>query len=288
MATTEHGWWNGAGEDSNNLFVFNSEMSVVGGISDIAVGEQIYAARFAGNRAFLVTFRQIDRLFAVDLTDPANPTIVGQLTLPGYSNFLLPYDENHLIGIGKDVIIAEDHSDGDVPWNGAAFFQGMKLAMFDVTDLHNPVLLHSVSIGDRGTESPALYDPHAILFDRPSNLLAFPVSVAEVQNPDPGEPWQWGETVFQGVQVYDVSSENGFVLRGEITQIPDGHNIWDDWDKHIDRVLSIGPDFFTLSLGELKATYIDTLSDIGTLELPPPPGWEGVIVPDQGPSMPEG
>ena len=285
VATTEHGWWNGTGEDSNNMFVFNSEMSVVGSISNIAVGEQIYAARFVGNRAFLVTFRQIDPLFAVDLTDPANPTIVGQLTLPGYSNFLLPYDESHLIGIGKDVIIAEDHSDGDVPWwDGAAFFQGMKLAMFDVTDLHNPVLVHSVSIGDRGTESPALYDPHAILFDRQSNLLAFPVSIAQVQDPDPNDPSQWGETVFQGVQVYDVSSENGFVLRGDITQIPDGHNVWDDWDKWIDRVLFIGPDFFTLSLGEVKATDISTLSDIATLELPPSPWGEGIIVPEGSPS----
>lgn len=289
VATTEHGWWNGTGEDRNNIIVFEGEMAVVGSASNIAVGEQIYAARFLGNRAFLVTFQQIDPLFAVDLTDPANPTIVGQLILPGYSNFLLPYDENHLIGIGKDVIIAEDHTDGDVPWwNGAAFFQGMKLAMFDVTDLHNPVLLHSVGIGDRGTESPALYDPHAILFDRPSDLLAFPVSIAQVQNPDPGEPWQWGETVFQGVQVYDVSLENGFVLRGEITQIPSGHNIWDDWDKWIDRVLFIGPDFFTLSLGELKATDIGTLSDIATLELPPPPGVEGVVVPDEDPPMPGG
>jgi inhibitor of cysteine peptidase len=292
VATTEHGWWNATGEDSNNMFVFNGEMSVVGSISDIAVGEQIYAARFLGNRAFVVTFRQIDPLFAVDLTDPANPTIVGQLTLPGYSNFLLPYDENHLIGIGKDVIVAEDHTDGDVPWwNGAAFFQGMKLAMFDVTDLHNPVLLHSVGIGDRGTESPALYDPHAILFDRPSNLLAFPVNIAQVQNPNPGEPWQWGETVFQGVQVYDVSPENGFVLRGEITQIPDGHNVWDDWDRHIDRVLFIGPDFFTLSFAQLKATDIGTLSDIATLELPPPPVVEvgtWVVLPDEDPPMPGG
>jgi inhibitor of cysteine peptidase len=284
VATTEHGWWNVTGEDSNNMFVFNGEMSVVGSVSDIAVGEQIYAARFLGNRAFVVTFRQIDPLFAVDLTDPANPTIVGQLTLPGYSNFLLPYDENHLIGLGKDVIIAEDHTDGDVPWNGAAFFQGMKLAMFNVTDLHNPVLVHSVSIGDRGTESPALYDPHAILFDRQSNLLAFPVSIAQVQDPDPNDPSQWGETVFQGVQIYDVSSENGFVLRGEITQIPDGHNVWDDWDKWIDRVLFIGPHFFTLSLGEVKATDISTLSDIATLELPPPPWGEGIIVPEGSPS----
>jgi hypothetical protein len=223
-----------------------------------------------------------------------NPTIVGQLTLPGYSNFLLPYDENHLIGFGKEVTVVEDQTEGDVPWSdGTAFFQGMKLAMFDVTDLHNPVLLHSVSIGDRGTDSPALYDPHAILFDRPSNLLAFPISIAQLQDPAPPEPWQWGDTVFQGVHVYEVSVENGFVLRGGITQIPDGQNIWDAWDKQIDRVISIGSDFFTLSFGQVKATDIGTLSDIATLDLPPPPviggdGEPGIIVPEEDPPMRDG
>jgi inhibitor of cysteine peptidase len=181
VATTQHGWWDATGQDNNNLLVLDANMSVVGSLTNVAAGEQIYAARFLGNRAFLVAFQQIDPLFAIDLSDPANPTIVGQLTLPGYSNFLLPYDENHLIGFGKDVIVAQGETDGDVPWwNGAAFYQGMKLALFDVTDLHNLVLLHSVSIGDRGTESPALYDPHSILFDRPSNLLAFPVAIAHV------------------------------------------------------------------------------------------------------------
>jgi inhibitor of cysteine peptidase len=248
----------------------DANMSVVGSVTNVAPGEQIYAARFLGDRAFLITFRQIDPLFAIDLTDPVNPVVVGQLTLPGYSNFLLPYDENHLIGVGKDVIVAQDHTDGDVPWwDGAAFYQGMKLALFDVTDLHHPVLLHSVSIGGRGTDSPALYDPHAILFDRASNLLALPISIAQVTDPEPNQPWQWGNTVFQGVQIYDVSLDKGFVLRGEITQIPSGDDIWADWDKQIDRVLFIGSDLFTLSNAELKVNDLDTLADKATLALPP-------------------
>jgi inhibitor of cysteine peptidase len=272
VATTQHGWWSATGQDNNNIFVFDANMLVTGTVTNVAAGEQIYAARFMGNRLFLITFKQIDPLFAIDLSDPTNPAIVGQLTLPGYSNLLLPYDENHLIGIGKDVIVAQDHTDGDVPWwDGAAFYQGMKLALFDVTDLHNPLLLHSVSIGDRGTDSPALYDSHAILFDHASSLFAFPINIAQVQNPDPTQPWQWGDTVFQGVQVYDVSLQNGFVLRGAITQIPNGDDIWDDWDRQINRVLFIGSDLFTLSDAELKLNDLDTLADKATLELPPLP-----------------
>jgi inhibitor of cysteine peptidase len=282
VATTQHGWWDATGQDNNNLSVLDANMSVVGSLTNVAAGEQIYAGRFLGNRAFLVAFQQIDPLFAIDLSDPANPTIVGQLTLPGYSNFLLPYDENHLIGFDKDVIVAQGETDGDVPWwNGAAFYQGMKLALFDVTDLHNPVLLHSVSIGDRGTESPALYDPHSILFDRPSNLLAFPVAIAHVQDPDPNEPWLWGDTVYQGVQVYDVSLENGFVLRGEITQIPSGDDIWNDWNRQINRVLFIGSDLFTLSDAEVKVNDLTTLADKVSLELPALPDLV-VIEPAEG------
>ena len=276
VATTQHAWWNATNQDNNSLFVLDANMAIVGSVTNVAAGERIYAARFVGDRAFLVTFQQIDPLFAIDLSNPTNPVVVGQLTLPGYSNFLLPYDANHLIGFGKDVTVATNQTAGDVPWwNGAAFYQGMKLSMFDVTDLNNPVLMHSLSIGDRGTESPVLYDPHALLFDRPSNLLAFPISIAQVTNPTPDQPWQWGDTVFQGVQVYDVSLDRGFVLRGSITQIPEDADIWEDWDRQIDRVLFIGSDLFTLSDAELKVNELSTLADKAELPLPPVPDISG-------------
>ena len=276
VATTQHAWWNATNQDNNNLFVLDTNMTIVGSVTNVAAGERIYAARFVGDRAFLVTFQQIDPLFAIDLSNPTNPVVVGQLTLPGYSNFLLPYDANHLIGFGKDVTVVTNQTDGDVPWwDGAAFYQGMKLSMFDVTDLHNPVLLHSLSIGDRGTDSPVLYDPHALLFDRSSNLLAFPISVAQLTNSTPDQPWQWGDTVFQGVQVYDVSLDRGFVLRGSITQIPEDADIWENWDRQIDRVLFIGSDLFTLSVAEVKVNDLATLADKAELTLPPVPDISG-------------
>ena len=288
VATTEHAWWSGTQADRNNLFVLNTvpadppcaagivcpsgAMTVIGSVTNLAAGEQIYATRFLGNRAFLVTYHQIDPLFAIDLTDPTQPVVVGQLTLPGYSQFLLPYDETHLIGIGKDATIATNQTSGDVPWwNGAAFYQGLKVALFDVTDLHHPTLLTSVSIGDRGTDSPVLWDPHALLFDRSRNLLAFPVSVARVTNPDPTTPWQWGDPVFQGVYVYDVSVTTGLVLRGTITQIPAGVDIWSDWSREINRVLFIGNSFFTLSDAAVQGNDFGSLARTTLLELPQPP-----------------
>ena len=281
VATTEHAWWTGVQQDRNNLWVLDSNLHVTGSVTNLAAGEQIYAARFLGNRAFLVTYQQIDPLFAIDLSDPTQPVVVGQLTLPGYSQFLLPYDENHLIGIGKDVIVptAETLVAGDVPWwSGRAFYQGLKVALFDVTDLHNPTLLNSVSIGDRGSDSPVLWDPHALLFDRAHNLLAFPVSVAQVTNADFTMPWQWGDTVFQGVYVYDVTVTNGLVLRGTITQIPAGDDIWTDWNRQINRVLFIGNNLFTLSDAVVQVNDFDSLALTTKLELPQPAAANGAPI----------
>ena len=271
VATIEHAWWTDAAQDRNNLFVLDANLNLTGSVTNLAAGEQIYAARFLGNRAFLVTFHQVDPLFAIDLSNPAQPLVVGQLTLPGYSQFLLPYDETHLIGIGKDAIVVTNQTAGDVPWwNGAAFYQGLKVALFDVTDLRNPALLKSVTIGDRGTDSPVLWDPHALLFDRSHNLLAVPVSVAQVTNVDVTNPWQWGDTVFQGVYVFDVSVTNGLVLRGTITQIP-GADIWGNWQREINRVLLIGNSLFTLSDAAVQVNDLGSLEKTTGLELPQPP-----------------
>ena len=281
VATTRHAWWSGTAQDSNNVYVLDATLKTVGQLEGLAPGEQIYAARFLGNRAFLVTFQQIDPLFAIDLSDPAHPTVVGQLTLPGYSQFLIPYDENHLIGIGKDVVVAQGQSGGDVPWwDGRAFYQGLKIALFDVTDLQHPALLDSVSIGDRGSDSPVLWDPHALLFDHAKNLLALPVSIAQVANPDPNAPWQWGDTVFQGAYVYDVSVEHGLVFRGQVTHHAAAVDFWEDWLATIERVLYIGPDLFTLSNAELKVNDLETLAEKTTLALPQPPADNsGVVIP---------
>ncbi|HEX9046823.1 MAG TPA: beta-propeller domain-containing protein, partial [Verrucomicrobiae bacterium] len=276
VATTEHAWWASDNQDHNHLFVLDSALQPAGKLDDFAPGEQIYASRFLGDRAFFVTFQQIDPLFAVDLSSPTNPAIVGQLTLPGYNTFLLPYDANHLIGFGKDVLVADAGTNldeyGDVPWwNGMAFYQGMKLALFDVTDLHNPQQISEVSIGDRGTDSDALYDPHALLFDASRNLLAFPISVAQIANPDPTQPWQWGDTIFQGAYVYQVSPANGFTFVGSITHKPAGQDVYATWGDEINRILLIGANLYTLSDTLLKVNDLATLNELAELPLSQPP-----------------
>lgn len=110
---------------TNNLYILNNEMKIVGKVEDLAKGELIESVRFVGNMAYVVTFRQTDPLFVIDLTDPENPTVKGELKIPGFSEYLHPITENLLVGVGKDG--TETGTNGDC-----------KVSLFDVTDPYAP------------------------------------------------------------------------------------------------------------------------------------------------------
>ncbi|HOS69946.1 MAG TPA: beta-propeller domain-containing protein, partial [Bacillota bacterium] len=205
----------GEGEDisKNNMYVLDSDMNTCGSIEDIAPGERIYSVRFMGDRAYMVTFKKVDPLFVIDLKDPKNPAILGALKIPGYSDYLHPYDENHIIGFGKDTI--ELSNEGTWKREGTtAYYQGMKIALFDVSDVSNPKEKFKEIIGDRGTDSELLNNHKALLFSREKELMAFPVTVMEIEsggNVEDNRP-VYGSFSFQGAYVYNVDLEEGFKL----------------------------------------------------------------------------
>jgi len=160
--------------ESNNLFIFDKEMKQIGLLEGLAPGESIYSVRFMGEKAYVVTFKKIDPLFVIDLSNASEPKVLGKLKIPGYSDYLHPIDENHLIGLGKDAVPALEKQ-GDFAW-----YQGIKLAIFDVSNPVEPIEMFSTIIGDRGTESYALHDHKAFLFDKEKELLVIPVTLAEV------------------------------------------------------------------------------------------------------------
>ncbi len=124
-------------------------------------GEKIYAARFVGKRGYLVTFRVTDPLYVLDLADPTDPKLAGELQIPGYSDYLHPIGENLLLGIGKDAVADTASSWGD---GRGAWYQGVKVALFNVADAASPKEVSSIVIGKRGTQSAALVNHHAFTF----------------------------------------------------------------------------------------------------------------------------
>ena len=175
VATTVRATFSDFGGQSgpfNNVYVLHpteDALEVMGSIENIAERETIQSARFAGDRGYLVTFEQIDPLFTLDLADPANPTIVGELKVPGFSTYLVPMDQDHVLAVGQYI-----------PENGFFFGQGVQLSIFDVSDFANPQLAHTVVIGEGGSAwSEALHNPKAFTYFAEEGLVALPITIYE-------------------------------------------------------------------------------------------------------------
>lgn len=252
--------------DGNNVFVMDTDLNIVGRLEGLAVGEQIYSSRFMGDRVYLVTFKITDPLFTIDLSDPENPEVLGALKIPGFSTYLHPYDENILIGIGKETV--EDK------WGEIAWQQGVKISLFDVNDVSDPKELAKLVIGDRGSDSNALYDHHAFLFSRARNLLVLPILEAQIDETDFADgkaPDDWyGEYVYQGAYVFDISEE-GIELRGKVTHIDDPAEFlksgyWFESSNQVERSLYIEDNLYTLSDGMLKVSSLSTLEELAAID----------------------
>jgi uncharacterized secreted protein with C-terminal beta-propeller domain len=261
VATTTHGE-----TPLNNVYVLNMALNITGSLTGLAPGETIYSARFMGERGYLVTFKQVDPLFVIDLSDPNNPRELGYLKVTGYSDYLHPYDETHIIGIGKETTDA-----GTFAW-----YQGVKISLFDVSDVNNPVEISKYEIGDRGTDSPVLWDHKAFLFDKSRNLMVIPVLEAKVdvtEYPEGVPAWAYGEPVWQGAYVFHVSLDAGIEEEGKITHV---ENIADPEKEYyyyyspfaVERSLYIEDVLYTISQAKIKMNSLENLDYINEVELP--------------------
>jgi uncharacterized secreted protein with C-terminal beta-propeller domain len=246
IATTTGNW---QAESLNHVYILDNNLQIIGKLEDLAHGEKIYSVRFLGEKGYLVTFRQIDPLFVIDLSNPTNPAVLGYLKISGVSDYLHPYDETHVIGIGRDAT-----EQGRV--------QGMKLSLFDVSDVSNPKEISKYIIGERGTYSEALYDHKAFLFSKSKNLLVIPVSLAEK---DYQQNWQ-------GAYVFNVDLDNGFVLKGKVTHENETINkteyYYYDYQSQIRRSLYMDDVLYTLSGNMIKMNDLSDLREINKVELP--------------------
>lgn len=170
---------------ANALYVLDDSLKVVGSIEDLASGEQVYSVRYDGSIGYIVTFRQVDPLFAVDLSDPTKPTVLSALKIAGFSEYLHVYSDGRLFGLGMDA----NEETGRTT--------GMKLTMFDTTDPADVTVKHSLNLST--SYSNALYNHKAILISPDKGIIAFPAD--------------------NGYDIYGYSDEQGFFKRASISSV---------------------------------------------------------------------
>ena len=187
-------------------------------------GEQLYASRFLGNRGYLVTFRSTDPLYVLDLSNPADPKLAGELEVDGYSEYLHRIDENYLLGIGMDAVPApQGWGDG----RDGGLVQGVKVSLYNVTDPAAPSEVQSLLLGQRGSYSSALYDHRAISILPPANgraatRVAFGIDIAgtaePVRRPEPADAsnyYDWRFNALHGIEVR-TGTDAGLALTGRL------------------------------------------------------------------------
>ncbi len=229
---------NNSSEDtSNNLYILDSKLSVIGSIENMAEGEEIYSVRFMGNKGYIVTFKQVDPLFVIDLSNPINPSVVGDLKIPGYSSYLHPYDENHIIGIGYNTTETS---------YGSTVNDGVKLSMFDVSDPTNPIEMFNTVIGDKHTNTSATYDHKAVMFSKEKNIIAIPIV-------------QYNRKYESKAVIYNIDFENGFNQLGEIEE--------DITYRRIERIIYVGSNYYTFSNKWVNVSDMKTFETIKNIEL---------------------
>ena len=220
---------------ANNLYILNDKLEEIGKVENFGKEEKIYSVRYVGDKAYVVTFKQTDPLFVIDLSNSETPQILGELKIPGYSTYLHPYDETHLIGFGYDT-----KEDGT-----RVTTNGLKMAMFDISDFNNPQELFKIAIGDsKYTYSELLDDHKALLFSKEKNIIAFPLYSS------------LGRKTNSRAVIYNIDLEKGFSLKGEVA------NVTDKYEENVKRIVFVNNTYYTLSNSLVKVANMDTLEVI--------------------------
>jgi inhibitor of cysteine peptidase len=262
VATTSSVYTQSGQYTYNNVYVLNDRMERIGSLTHLAEQETIYSTRFIGDRLYMVTYKRIDPFFVIDLSTPSNPEVLGKLKIPGYSDYLHPYDATHIIGIGKETATND--------WGGVST-SGVKIALFDVSDVTNPKQLDKVQIGDAGSDSAALTDHHAFLFDRDKNLLVIPVRAVSMVQVNKGDYYNNQPQVWYGAYVFGLTPETGFSLRGTVQHGSgdNGYYYYGSSGSDVKRSLYIGDVLYTMSAKQIKANSLGNInSTIATVPLP--------------------
>ena len=264
--------------NGSKVVVFNDNLEKIGQTSYLAKGENMYSSRFFGNKAYLVTYRTVDPLYVIDLSEPTTPKVLGELKIPGYSTYLHPYDENHIIGIGmKTKETVNRNSFGRVTSTSSRIV-GMKMALFDVTDPNNPTQISSTVIGDSRTSSAILTNHKALLFSKEKELLAIPVnnyaedfeitnssdSYSSIVNSYTSYGKQY---LSEGYLVYNINLKDGITLKGKVVHEGTSSKYSSYNNTRLLRGAYIGNNLYTISEDMIKVNSLDDLKQLSELKL---------------------
>ena len=253
VATTSGNTRGANGNSTSAITIFDSTMNQVGQVSDLAKGERIYSARFMGDRAYIVTFKEVDPLFTFDLSNPTNPKVLGELKIPGYSTYLHPIGENHLLGLGHETAVEK------ISGSNETFVKpvSLKLSLFNVTDLNNPIEQDVELLGGEGTYSQAIDNHKAFFVHEEKNLYGFPVSVYDyrenITNPFMGE----------GAMLYTVTPENGISVAANLIS----NKSYEIWGESTQRILYINDVVYLVRQQNMVSYNINNFKQLGTVSL---------------------
>ena len=223
-------WVNGTRQ--NDLYVLDMNLTIIGNLTNIAPGENLDSTRFIGNRCYLTTsIVRKDPFFIINVENPREPEFLGKLDIPGFTRYLHPYDENHLIGVGMD-------------GNGK-----VQILMFDVSNVNSPTVVGNFTVPGKSSSTPVLWEHKAFLFDKAWELLVIPVFIYD---------YSW-----QGVYVFNTTN-CALALKGDVTHIEGVGSAW-DYTYQIKRALYIEDMLYTVSEGKLKINWLEDLSTKGEI-----------------------
>lgn len=235
-------------QTQNNLYTFDANMQPLGKLENLATDERIYSVRFVEDRCYLVTYRQIDPLFTIDLSQPQAPKVLGQLKIPGVSTYLHPLTENLVVGIGMG---SEDVTSTNL--------NSIKLSLFDISNDLNPTEINHILLGTYNAYSPALYNHKAVAVHEPKKLLAIPVSIYS-NNEETNH--------FFGAYVFGL--ENGKLVGkaklGRINNTGELQSNYSSFNSY-DRVCFIGDKLYFIYDNKVNAYELSNFHRIETLTL---------------------
>ncbi len=232
IATTT--WVNGIPQ--NNLYILNMSLDIVGNLEDFApLGEIMDSARFIGNRCYLSTSTpRKDPFFVIDVENVTEPRILGNLSIPGFTRYLHPYDEDYVIGVGIEG-------------------SNVKITLFNVTNVNAPINMSEYKITEAAwSDTPVFREHKAFLFDRAKNLLVIPILTSIDYR--------------QNAYVFNITLDSGIVLKGNVTHQENG--IYGDSRFWISRALYIENVLYTLSQKKIRMNNLETLVLMNEIDLP--------------------